>query len=193
MAMYSQMVPLGAPLPPTPLADLNGESVDLTQYADGDVLVVIFGANHCPYVRHIEHRLAQVYDAFEGTGVKFVMISSNDIQTYPDDDAAGLARQCERAGLRFPFLMDPDQSVAKAFGAACTPDFFVYDPAGRLAYRGSFDSSTPKNREPVTGEHLRDAITKVLLGKPVPEPHPPSMGCGIKWQPDNEPEAISFV
>ncbi|MCH9815473.1 MAG: thioredoxin family protein [Actinomycetia bacterium] len=193
MAMHSHMVPLGTPLPDVTLPDLAGQPVRLIDYAAGEPLVVIFLANHCPYVRHIEHRLAQVFDAFEGTGVRFIAISSNDVTTHPDDDAAGLASQIERTGWRFPYLMDEDQTAAKAFHAACTPDFFVFDAQGQLAYRGSFDASTPKNGNPVNGKHLRDAVTKVLLDKPVPEPQPPSMGCGIKWKPGNEPEAITFV
>lgn len=193
MAVQSGPTPLGSPLPDVVLPDLDGTDVRLADYRGDDVLVVVFGANHCPYVRHVERRLGDLAEAFDGTGVRFVAIGSNDVDEYPDDDVAGLREQAERAGWRFPYLLDTDQSVARAFGAVCTPDFFVFDADGRLAYRGAFDSSSPKNNEALTGAALRDAITKSVLGRPVPTPHRPAMGCGIKWSAGNEPEAVSFV
>ena len=114
---------------------------------------------------------------------KAVAISSNDIEQYPDDDIAGLRDQQQRARWDFPYLLDANQTAGHVFQAACTPDFFLYNNLGQLAYRGAFDSSTPGNDLPVTGELLAEAIATVLAGKPVPEPHKPSLGCGIKWKP----------
>ena len=116
-----------------------------------------------------------------------VAICSNDIDRYPDDGPAGLAEQADRAGFAFPYLLDDSQQVALAYRAACTPDFFLYDADRKLAYRGEFDESRPRNDSPVTGQALRAALELVLAGKPVDEPHVPSLGCGIKWKPGNEP------
>ncbi len=187
MALYSTMVPLGTPLPDVSLPDLDGSYVSLAQIRDSGSLLVIFTCNHCPYVRHIEAKLGELVTEFADRELTVTAISSNDIGQYPDDDADGLRAQQVRAGWNFPYLMDEDQSAAKTFNAACTPDFFLYGPSGLLAYRGAFDGSTPKNGEPLTGELLRSAITSTLAGEPVPEPHKPSMGCGIKWKPGNEP------
>lgn len=192
MAVESGPTSLGSPFPNLTLPDVTGAPVSLGDLKGEDVLVVVFAANHCPYVRHLESRLGEMFDAFEGTGVQFAAIASNDTTTYPDDDIPGMVEQSLRAGWRFPYLLDGDQSAAKAFGAVCTPDFFVYSPQGSLTYRGAFDASSPKNNEPLTGDLLNDAVTKTLLGKPVPEPQRPAMGCGIKWLPGNEPEAVSF-
>jgi hypothetical protein len=144
-------------------------------------------------VRHVEHELAAVHREFEDAAIRFVAISSNDTSTHPTDGPEGMKEQIERAGWRFGYFRDDDQTAAKTFGAACTPDFFLYDANGLLAYRGAFDTSTPKNGQPLDGSLLRDAITRILDGEQVPEPHRPAMGCGIKWLPGNEPETISFV
>lgn len=192
MAVESGPTALGSPLPNMTLPDVTGTAVSLRDLRGQGVLVVVFVANHCPYVRHIEGHLGEMYNSFEETDVQFAAIGSNDTTTYPDDDVTGMVEQIRRAGWRFPYLLDGDQSAAKAFGAVCTPDFFVYSPHGVLTYRGAFDASSPKNGEPLTGDLLRDAVTKTLLGKPVPEPQRPAMGCGIKWLPGNEPEAVSF-
>ena len=193
MALHSHMVPLGTPMPSINLPNLDGDLIDATDLADGKPLVVMFVCNHCPYVRHVEAEVARVYDTFKDEGIEFVAISSNDIETHPDDDVAGLQDQVQRTGWGFPYLMDADQSVAKAFSAACTPDFFVYDRNGELAYRGALDASNPKNGLTLDGADLRNAISCVLKDVAVPEQHRPSMGCGIKWKPGNEPEAVSFV
>ncbi len=178
MAVESAMVPLGTPAPDFVLPDLSG---DLVRRSDvTGPLLVAFLCNHCPYVRHIEERLGDVLAEREGLAV--LGICTNDAQAYPDDAPEHLAEQSERAGWSFPYLVDADQTVGKAFAAACTPDFFLYDADGRLAYRGAFDDSTPGNDRPVTGDLLRDAIERVLRGEGVPEPHRPSMGCSIKWR-----------
>jgi peroxiredoxin len=178
MAVESMMVPVGTPAPDFALPDLAGAVVRRAD-VDGPLLVA-FLCNHCPYVRHIEGRLAQVVAAAEGVAV--VGICTNDAEAYPDDAPEHLAEQARRAGWTFPYLVDADQSVGRAYGAACTPDFFLYDRDGRLAYRGAFDDSTPGNGRPVTGRLLADALERVLQGEPVPEPHRPSMGCSIKWR-----------
>lgn len=186
MALESLMAPLGSPLPTVTLPDLDGAPVDLIGWAAGRPLVVLFACNHCPYVRHVEQMIGEL-SSETSPDVAWVAIASNDADSYPDDDLPGLREQSRRAGWDFPYLIDSEQTVARTFHAACTPDFFLYDGSGALAYRGALDDATPKNGRPVTGELLRDAIGRVVAGRDVPEPHRPSMGCGIKWKPGNEP------
>jgi peroxiredoxin len=176
------MVPLGTPAPDFALPDLFGTTTDVSDLADAPALLVMFVCNHCPYVRHVEAELGRLIGGFEQLAT--VAICSNDWESYPDDAPPRLAEQAERAGWRFPYLLDESQDVARAYRAACTPDFFLYDGDRRLAYRGSFDESTPGNGKPVTGERLRTAIELVLAGSPVPEPHVPSIGCSVKFRAD---------
>ncbi|HET9256325.1 MAG TPA: thioredoxin family protein [Pseudonocardiaceae bacterium] len=186
MAVSSLMVPLGAPAPAFALPDLNGRIVSSDGLAAGRPLLVMFLSNHCPYVRHLERELG-AFVAEYADRLAAVAICSNDAENYPDDGPAGLTEQVGRAGFTFPYLLDETQQVALAYQAACTPDFFLYDAAGALAYRGEFDESRPRNESPVTGQALRAAVEQVLAGKPVGEPQMPSLGCGIKWKPGNEP------
>lgn len=186
MAVHSFMVPLGTPAPPFALPSLDGQVVSLDSCAADRPLLVIFLSNHCPYVRHIERQLGSLVTEYAGE-VAAVGISSNDVTNYPDDGPDGLAEQVHRAGFSFPYLLDETQEVALAYRAACTPDFFLYDPQRQLAYRGEFDRSRPRNDTPVTGQALRAALESVLAGKPVGEPQMPSLGCGIKWKPGKEP------
>lgn len=179
------MTALGTPMPAITLPDLDGALVDVAAYAAGRPLVIAFTCNHCPYVQHIEAELGNV--AHDHSDVAVVAICSNDASTHPDDDVPGLQEQVERAGWTFPYLIDADQQVAHALGAACTPDFFCFDRTGVLAYRGAFDESRPGQPSPVTGNDLRSAIVHLRSNEPVPEPHRPSLGCGIKWTPGNEP------
>jgi hypothetical protein len=179
MAVESTLVPLGTALPPFALPDLDGVTVASDAFA-GAPLLVAFLCNHCPYVKHVEAGLADLLAGAPELAV--VGICSNDADAYPADGVAGLREQVARAGWHFPYLVDESQEVGRAFGAACTPDFFLYDATGALAYRGAMDSSTPGNGLPVTGEPLATAIRLVLDGQPVPEPHRPSMGCSIKWR-----------
>jgi peroxiredoxin len=180
MAVTSQMVPLGTASPDFALPDLSGTTVELTAFADAPALLVMFVCNHCPYVRHVEAGLGKLLGEFDQLAV--VAICSNDWTSYPDDAPPRLAEQAERAGWRFPYLLDESQDVARAYQAACTPDFFLYGVDRRLAYRGSLDESTPGNGKPVTGDRLRTAIELVLASQSVPEPHMPSMGCSIKYR-----------
>ncbi len=187
MAVSSQMVPLGAPVPEFSLCSLDGTQIASAGLAGAPGVLVMFLSNHCPYVRHIEDALGSLVAEYADRGVSAVAICSNNTGSHPDDGAAGLAEQAHRAGFEFPYLIDETQQVAHDFRAACTPDFFLFDGSGRLAYRGEFDESRPRNDIAVTGQVLRAAMDRVLAGDPVPEPHTPSMGCGIKWKPGNEP------
>lgn len=187
MAVNSFMVPLGTPAPPFALPSLDGQIVTSDDLAPGRPLLVMFLSNHCPYVRHIERKLGSLVAEYAERGVSAVAISSNNTDTHPDDDPGGLTEQVHRAEFTFPYLLDGTQEVALAYRGACTPDFFLYDARRELAYRGEFDESRPRNSAPVTGQALRAALDLVLAGQPVPEPQVPSMGCGIKWRPGNEP------
>lgn len=179
MALTSHMVPLGTTAPEFSLPDLDGNTVARDDFA-GRPLLVMFACNHCPYVKHLENDIPATLDQFPSLAT--VAICSNDAENYPDDGPEGLRDQAARAKWRFPYLVDDTQEVARAYNAACTPDFFLFDAEHKLAYRGSFDASTPGNGKPIDGEHLADAITYVLAGRDVPEPHHPSTGCGIKWR-----------
>ncbi|MGH7967439.1 MAG: thioredoxin family protein [Limisphaerales bacterium] len=151
-------------------------------------LLVVFLCNHCPYVKHIRSGLAALAREYQGRGVAVLGINSNDVQNYPADSPARMAEEVKAAGYTFPYLYDETQTVAKAYRAACTPDFFVFDAAQRLAYRGQLDDSRPGNNLPVTGRDLRAALDAVLAGRPAPGPQKPSIGCNIKWKPGNEPD-----
>lgn len=179
MAVTSQMVSLGTPAVDFDLPTVEAERIALADL-DAPVVCVMFLCNHCPYVKHVEDELGLLAADFEDT-VDFVGICSNDAEVYPDDGRACLREQANRAGWTFPYAIDADSSVARAFNAACTPDFFVYGPDRTLVYRGGMDSSTPGNGEPLDGHALRAALRHALAGEPVPEPHQPSMGCSIKW------------
>lgn len=179
MAVESTMVALGTALPDFTLQDLAGVTVSRESFT-GRPLLVAFLCNHCPYVQHVERRLGEVVRAHPSLFV--IAVCSNDAEAYPADAPDRLAEQAIRAGWTFPYLVDASQEVGRAFRAACTPDFFLYDAQSRLAYRGAMDGSTPGNGVPVTGELLDDAIRRVLAGQSVPEPHRPSMGCSIKWR-----------
>jgi peroxiredoxin len=187
MATNSFMVPLGTPAPEFTLPSVDGRKVSLSDFDGAPALLVIFLSNHCPYVRRIEAGLGSVIASYRERGLATVGVGSNDTVNHPDDDAAHLAEQAGRAGFTFPYVIDESQRVAQAYKAACTPDFFLYDAERRLAYRGEFDAARPRNDLPADGATLRAAIDRVLAGEPVPEPHTPSMGCGIKWKPGNDP------
>ena len=181
MAVDSLMVPLGTPAPDFDLPTIDGGRVALDDI-ETTVLVVMFLCNHCPYVKHVENGIGALARDHADDDVAFVAICSNDPDAYPDDAPEGLRDQARRAGWTFPYAVDEDQSVGRAYHAACTPDFFVYGPDRTLAYRGAMDGASPGNDLPVDGTALRDAIHHVLAGEAVPEPHEPSMGCSIKWR-----------
>ncbi|MEX1280340.1 MAG: thioredoxin family protein [Acidimicrobiia bacterium] len=181
MAVESTMVELGTPAPDFELSDLTGTRHRLSDHA-GSPALVMFLCNHCPYVKHVERPLAELVAEYEERGVVAFGVMSNDADRSPDDSPADLADQAERAGFSFPYLIDVDQSVGRAYRAACTPDFFVYDADHRLAYRGRMDAATPGNDQPNDGAELRAALDAVLAGEPAPEPQRPPMGCSIKWR-----------
>jgi thiol-disulfide isomerase/thioredoxin len=181
----STMLPLGTPLPSFRLPDV----VKGTPVTDADLkghsgALVMFICNHCPYVMHIRERLVQVAHQAIHEGFAVVAINSNSIKTHPGDGPAHMKELAVAEKWRFPFLYDESQDVAKAFQAACTPDLFLFDAARKLAYRGQFDDSRPKNGKPVTGKDLLDAITAVAAGKPAPADQKASIGCNIKWHPE---------
>lgn len=182
------MLPLGTKAPDFQLPDTTGKKVSLNDFKSAPALVVVFMCNHCPYVKHIRSGLAQAAHDYSRRGVAFVGISSNDVVNYPADGPAKMAEEAKAAGYTFPYLYDESQAVAKAYRAACTPDFFLFDKEQRLVYRGQLDDSRPGNGVPVTGKDLRAAIDAVLAGKSVSAAQKPSIGCNIKWKPGNEPD-----
>ena len=188
VAVNSTMLPLGTKAPDFRLPDTAGKTVSLADFKNARALLVAFICNHCPYVKHIRGGLAQLARDYASRGVAVVGISSNDVANYPQDSQAKMAEEAKAAGYIFPYLYDETQSVAKAYRAACTPDFYLFDKDQRLAYRGQFDDSRPGNNAPVTGKDMRAALDAVLAGKPVPPVQKPSIGCNIKWKPGNEPD-----
>jgi peroxiredoxin len=182
-ATPSTMRELGAPLPAFELPDTRTGEIITDAYLRGaGPAVVAFICNHCPFVVHIRSGLVEFGRYCQEAGVRFVAISSNDVGSHPQDGPVPMAREAQRHGYTFPYLYDESQDVARAFDAACTPDFFVFDGQGKLAYRGQFDASRPSNQLPVTGADLRGAVDALLAGKaPSPE-QKPSIGCNIKWK-----------
>jgi len=161
---------------------VTGKTVRRDDFRGQKALLVMFICAHCPYVKHIEKGLAALGKDYAGKPIGIVAISSNDVTTHPADSPAGLKQQAETLGFNFPYLYDETQAVARAYKAACTPDFFLFDGNLRLVYRGQFDSSRPGNGIPVTGKDMRAAIDQVLAGKPAPTDQRPSIGCNIKWK-----------
>lgn len=183
----STMQPLGTSAPPFSLPDVvTGKTVSLSQFS-GKTLLVMFICRHCPYVKHVEKELAALGRDYAGKSLAIVAVSSNDAEKYPEDAPTKLAEMARTLGFNFPLCYDEDQSTARRYAAACTPDFFVYDSAHKLAYRGQLDGSRPGNAEPVTGRDLRAALDAVLAGRSAGAEQRPSMGCNIKWKAGNEP------
>jgi len=183
------MVPLGTSAPDFALTDpCTGAVVRLANCAGGKPLVVMFISNHCPFVQHLRAGIADFGRDAQAAGATVVAIGSNSVATHPQDGPEHIPAEVRAAGYTFPYLFDSTQAVAKAYHAACTPDFFLFDAQRSLAYRGQFDDSRPGNGKPVTGASLRTALSAVLAGRGVPEPDLPSLGCNIKWLPGSEPE-----
>lgn len=187
MALHSVMVELGTPAPDFELPDVRTDELVRRDEFAGQPLLVAFLCVHCPYVKRVEEGFTALATEAMSAGVGVVAISANDIETYPEDAPEHMAAQAERVGFRFPYLYDESQTVAAAYRAACTPDLFLFDADHRLVYRGRMDSATPGNDDPVTGEELRAAVAAVVNGDPVPADQVPSMGCGIKWKPGQDP------
>ena len=187
VATESSMLPLGTEAPALTLPDPDGNVHTLDEATDARAFLVMFICNHCPFVKHVAPELARLDDDYAGRGVAIYAINSNDYERYPDDAPDRMRREAKQRGYGFPYLIDRDQDVAKAYLAACTPDFFLFDGERRLVYRGQLDDSRPSNGMPVTGADLRAALDAVLAGEPVPKAQRPSIGCGIKWRPGNAP------
>ncbi len=189
MAATSTMLELGTPAPEFDLPDVtSGRRVRISDLAGKKALLVMFICRHCPYVGHVRSGLAQLGRDYADADVAIVAIGSNDADEYPADRPESLAEEAAEAGYTFPYLYDETQEVAKAYTAACTPDFFLFDAGRRLVYRGQLDDSRPGNGVPVTGADLRAAIDAVLADGQVPQDQRPSVGCSIKWRPGNEPD-----
>ena len=185
-AVESQMLPLGTSAPAFRLPDPDGEMHELADSADA--YLVMFICNHCPFVKHVREELARLGRDYAGRNVAVYAINSNDITTHPGDSPEKMKAEAEEWGYSFPYLFDADQSVAKAYRAACTPDFYVFDRDRLLVYRGQLDDSRPSNAEPVNGKDVRGALDAVLAGDPVTCDQKPSIGCNIKWTPGSEPD-----
>jgi len=184
----STMLPLGSPAPPFFLNDTEGTEVALADFAEAPALLVMFICNHCPYVIHVFDELVELARDYQMRGVSVVAINANDVDNYPQDSPRKMAEEAKARGFTFPYLFDPTQEVAKAYRAACTPDFFVFDAERRLVYRGQLDDARPGNNKPVTGADLRAALDAVLTDQPVSPTQRPSAGCNIKWKPGNAPD-----
>lgn len=179
----STMLPLGTKAPYFSLPDtVSGNVLNLDDIKSDKATVIIFSCNHCPYVLHVNQGIVNLAHDYQPKGVSFVAISSNDAENYPADAPHLMKELAEKVGYTFPYLYDESQEVAKAYDAACTPDFYVFDGDMRLAYRGRLDAARPKNDTPVTGEDLRAALDAVLNAQPVTEKQYPSGGCNIKWK-----------
>jgi len=183
------MLPLGTKAPPFRLPEPStGRVVDSRELAGAPALLVMFICNHCPYVKHVRSGLAELARRFQERGVAIVGINSNDAVRYPDDGPRQMAHEAKEVGYTFPYLYDESQEVAKAYHAACTPEFYLFDGEQRLVYRGQMDDSRPGSDIPVTGKDLEAALDAALAGRPVSEEQKPSIGCSIKWRPGNEPD-----
>jgi len=182
-ATPSSMLSLGTIAPQFTLADtVSGKPMSLDELKSDKATVVMFICNHCPYVKHINSELVRVGNDYMAKGVSFVAISSNDVEQFPDDGPGPMKEVAQTLGYPFPYLFDESQDVAKAYKAACTPDFFIFDKELKLVYRGQFDGARPKNDVAITGRDVRQALDSVLSGEPVSDQQMPSMGCNIKWK-----------
>jgi len=182
------MVELGTQAPAFELPEpKTGNNVNLGSFS-GRPLCVVFICNHCPYVKHLAEKLAEVAARFQANGGAFVAINSNDVANYPDDSPEKMVEMVNEYNFDFPYLFDESQQVAHAYQAACTPDFYLFDGEHNLYYRGQFDAARPHNEEPVSGVDLEGAMVSLISGKPAPTEQLASLGCNIKWREGNEPE-----
>jgi peroxiredoxin len=184
----STMLPLGTKAPAFSLPNVDGKTVSVGDFAGSKGLLVMFICNHCPFVKHLRDALAAFGKEYQAKGLSIVAISSNDVASHPDDSPEKMKEEAKSAGYTFPYLYDESQAVAKAYKAACTPDFFLFDANMALVYRGQFDNSRPGNGKPVTGADLRSAADRVLVGQPPLIEQRASIGCNIKWKTGSHPE-----
>ena len=179
----SNMLPLGTPAPDFTLLDtVSGKTVSLDELKSDKATLIMFVCNHCPFVKHVDEVIVSLAKYYQAKGVSVIAISSNDVENYPQDSPELMKEEAEKVGYTFPYLYDETQEVAKAYDAACTPDFYVFDKDLKCAYRGQLDDSRPGNDKPVTGKDLRAALDEILEGKEVSAPQIPSLGCNIKWK-----------
>lgn len=184
----STMLALGTQAPAFSLVDVvSGVPVTLDTFSDRKALLVMFICVHCPFVKHVEQELAKIGHDYIEQGLGIVAISSNSVETHPQDAPEHMKTQAKVQGFNFPYCYDETQAVAKAYTAACTPDFFLFDATFKLTYRGQLDDSRPSSGKPVTGKDLRQAIDTVLAGQGLADPQLPSIGCNIKWSPGQAP------
>ena len=184
----STMLPLGTTAPDFSLADTEGNIVSMNDFKDAPALLVVFMCNHCPFVKHILKGMVELVKKYQQKGVAVVGINSNDVDSFPEDRPEMMAKVAKETGFTFPYLYDQTQEAAKAYHAACTPDFFLFDKKRKLVYRGQMDDSRPGNNIPVTGIDLRAALDAVLAGGKVSDKQKPSIGCNIKWKHGNVPK-----
>ncbi|RKZ80790.1 MAG: thioredoxin family protein [Candidatus Parabeggiatoa sp. nov. 1] len=183
-ATPSIMMPIGTVAPDfTLLNPVTGETATLAGLKSDTATVIMFICNHCPYVKHVQGELVKLANDYQPKGVSFIAINSNDVENYPDDSPEKMKETAEQVGYPFPYLFDETQEVAKAYQAACTPDFYVFDQDLKCAYRGQLDDARPKNDAPVTGKDIRAALDAILAGQLVNPNQTPSIGCNIKWKP----------
>jgi peroxiredoxin len=186
-ATESTMLALGTLAPDFSLPDFDGKRCSKADFANAKGLVVAFICSHCPFVKHIRHQFAAFASEYQAKGLAVVAIASNDLKAYPQDGPDGMRAEARECGYTFPYLLDETQAVAKAYQAACTPDFYLFDGVHKLFYRGQFDGSRPSNSIPVTGQDLRAACDALLGAKNAPSEQKPSIGCNIKWRAGNAP------
>ena len=185
----STMLPLGTTAPKFQLPNVvSGNTISLDTFADSQALLVMFICQHCPFVKHIKSELAKIGQDYSQQPLGIVAISANDVANYPDDSPEKLRQMAEKFSFNFPVCYDESQEVSKAYTAACTPDFFLFDRDNKLVYRGQLDDSRPSTDIPVTGKDLRSAIDAVLQDRKIDFEQKPSIGCNIKWKLGNEPE-----
>ncbi len=187
----STMLELGTPAPAFSLSNTEGDTVSLANFADAKALLVIFMCNHCPFVLHVADELAKLGKQYQAQGVAVAAINSNDVANHPEDAPDKMKQGKAQHGYTFDYLYDETQQTARAFRAACTPDFYLFDGARKLVYRGQMDDSRPDNGIPVSGLDLRAAMDAVLAGQSVPADQKPSMGCNIKWATGREPAYVT--
>jgi peroxiredoxin len=188
----STMLPLGTVAPSFRLPDPAGRLVSTDDFTGNPALLVMFLSNHCPYVKHVAEEVVRLAAEYQARGVAVVAIASNDVVQHPEDGPAAMAQVAAAMGATFPYVYDETQDVAKAYHAACTPDFFLFDADRHLVYRGQLDGARPGNDVAVTGRDLRAALDAVLAGAPAPEPQLPSLGCNIKWKPGQAPDYFTL-
>ncbi|MBL6448148.1 thioredoxin family protein [Fulvivirga sp. 29W222] len=179
----SNMLPLGTVAPNFELVDAVSErTMTLEELKSDQATVIMFICNHCPYVKHLQSELVNIAEDYIPEGVKFVAISSNDVEEYPEDSPELMQAEAKKWRYPFPYLYDETQAVARSYDAACTPDFYIFDGEMKLVYRGQLDDSRPGNEKPLTGKDMRAALDDLLKGNPISENQTPSQGCNIKWK-----------